>query len=247
MESRIVSLDSRARVHGIFNRIASSGKSTLANALSLKLREITDRPITFLDGDVIRTHLSHGLGFSQEDRETNITRVGFVAKEITRHGGIVICALVAPFARARNIVREMISETGGYIEAYVSTPLDVCEKRDRKGMHKKAREGVIRQFTGISDAYEVPEAPEITIDTVNAGPADIIEYEAVKNEFYDLYPLYQYANLILKENLQIEREIRTIRKSWLWKLLTPLCWLDDYLRQQRQRGRLHKRLTKAYG
>ncbi|HTM63832.1 MAG TPA: bifunctional sulfate adenylyltransferase/adenylylsulfate kinase [Gammaproteobacteria bacterium] len=155
--------------------LPSSGKSTLANALSLKLRELTDRPITFLDGDVIRTHLSHGLGFSQEDRETNITRVGFVAKEITRHGGIVICALVAPFARARNIVREMISEAGGYIEAYVSTPLEVCEQRDRKGMYKKAREGVIRQFTGVSDTYEVPESPEIMIDTVNASPAEIID------------------------------------------------------------------------
>lgn len=155
--------------------LPSSGKSTLANALSLKLRELTDRPITFLDGDVIRTHLSYGLGFSQEDRETNITRVGFVAKEITRHGGIVICALVAPFARARKIVREMISETGGYIEAYVATPLEVCELRDRKGMYKKAREGVIRQFTGVSDVYEAPEAPEITIDTVNLAPADIID------------------------------------------------------------------------
>lgn len=154
--------------------LPSSGKSTLANALSLKLRELTDRPITFLDGDVIRTHLSYGLGFSQEDRETNITRVGFVAKEITRHGGIVICALVAPFARARKIVREMISETGGYIEAYVATPLEVCELRDRKGMYKKAREGVIRQFTGVSDVYETPEAPEITIDTVHSSPADII-------------------------------------------------------------------------
>ena len=155
--------------------LPSSGKSTLANALSLKLRELTDRPITFLDGDVIRTHLSYGLGFSQEDREINITRVGFVAKEINRHNGIVICALVAPFARARNIVREMIAETGGYIEAYVATPLDVCELRDRKGMYKKAREGVIRQFTGVSDVYEVPESPEILIDTVNAEPTEIID------------------------------------------------------------------------
>jgi sulfate adenylyltransferase len=155
--------------------LPSSGKSTLANALSLKLREITDRPITLLDGDVIRTHLSRGLGFSQEDREENITRVGFVAKEITRHGGIVICALVAPFTRARNIVRGMIAEVGGYIEAYVATPLDICEMRDRKGMYKKAREGVIQQFTGVSDVYEAPENPEIIIDTVNLNPADIIE------------------------------------------------------------------------
>lgn len=155
--------------------LPSSGKSTLANALSLQLRELTDRPITLLDGDVIRTHLSRGLGFSQEDREENITRVGFVAKEITRHGGIVICALVAPFARARKIVREMVTEAGGYIEAYVATPLDVCEVRDRKGMYKKAREGVILQFTGVSDVYEAPESPEITIDTVHTEPSDIID------------------------------------------------------------------------
>lgn len=155
--------------------LPSSGKSTLANALLLRLREITDRPITLLDGDVIRNHLSRGLGFSQEDRETNITRVGFVAKEVTRHGGIVICALVAPFAKARNMVREMITEVGGYIEIYVSTPLSTCEKRDRKGLYKQAREGLVKQFTGISDPYESPLAAEITIDTDNAGPEDIID------------------------------------------------------------------------
>jgi len=155
--------------------LPSSGKSTLANALLLKLREITERQITLLDGDVIRTHLSHGLGFSQEDREANITRVGFVAKEVTRHGGIVICALVAPFERARNIVREMISEVGGFIEVFVSTPLSVCEQRDRKGMYKKAREGIIKQFTGISDPYELPSAPEIRIDTANVGPEEVID------------------------------------------------------------------------
>jgi len=155
--------------------LPSSGKSTLANALSLKLRELTERQITLLDGDVIRTHLSHGLGFSQEDREANITRVGFVAQEITRHGGIVICALVSPFARARNIVRQMISEVGGFIEVYVETPLAVCEARDRKGMYKKARDGVIKQFTGVSDPYEAPTAAEIKINTANIGPDEVID------------------------------------------------------------------------
>lgn len=154
--------------------LPSSGKSTVANALSLTLRELTGRPITLLDGDVIRTHLSRGLGFSEEDRETNVTRVGFVAKEITRHGGIVICALVAPFARARKLVREMISEAGGFIEIYISTPIDVCEARDRKGFYKKAREGVIKQFTGVSDPYELPESPEINIDTSHASPEEIV-------------------------------------------------------------------------
>jgi sulfate adenylyltransferase len=154
--------------------LPSSGKSTLANALLLTLREITGRPITLLDGDVIRTHLSRGLGFNREDRETNITRVGFVAKEITKHGGIVICALVAPFIKARENVREMVSEEGGFIEIYVSTPLSVCEARDRKGLYKKAREGIVKQFTGISDPYEEPVSPEIKIDTVNREPEEVI-------------------------------------------------------------------------
>lgn len=155
--------------------LPSSGKSTLANALLIKLREMTERHITLLDGDVIRTHLSKGLGFSAEDRETNIARVGFVAKEITKHGGIAICALVAPFAKSRHLVRQMVSEVGGFIEIYVSTSLSVCEARDRKGLYKKAREGLIKQFTGVSDPYEAPVAPEIKIDTACVGPEQIIE------------------------------------------------------------------------
>lgn len=155
--------------------LPSSGKSTIANALFIKLRELTDRHITLLDGDVIRHHLSQGLGFSQQDRETNVTRVGFVAKEITRHGGIVICALVAPFAKARDIVREMIAEVGGYIETHVATPLSVCETRDRKGLYKKARAGLVQQFTGISDPYEIPTSPEIAIDTANVGPDEVTD------------------------------------------------------------------------
>ena len=154
--------------------LPSSGKSTLANALSLKLRELTSRPITLLDGDIIRTHLSKGLGFSLEDRETNIARVGFVAREITRHGGIVICALVAPYAKARNLVRQMVAEVGGFIEVYVATPLATCEERDRKGLYKKAREGLIKQFTGIDDPYEIPAEPEIAIDTANKAPEEVV-------------------------------------------------------------------------
>jgi sulfate adenylyltransferase len=155
--------------------LPSSGKSTLANALLIKLREITERQVTLLDGDVIRTHLSHGLGFSREDRETNITRVGFVAKEITKHGGIAICALVAPFSRPRDEVRQMVSEVGGYIEIYVATSLAVCEKRDRKGLYKKAREGLIKQFTGVSDPYEEPSNPEMKIETSEATPEEIVD------------------------------------------------------------------------
>ena len=155
--------------------LPSSGKSTIANALVLKLREVTDRRATLLDGDIIRTHLSKGLGFSLEDRETNVTRVGFVAKEITKHGGIAICALVSPFARARNIVREMISEVGGFIEVHVATDLDICEQRDRKGLYKQARAGVIKQFTGVSDPYEEPINPEIKLDTANQAPNETVD------------------------------------------------------------------------
>lgn len=158
-----------------FTGLPSSGKSTLANALSFKLRELANRQVTLLDGDIIRTHLSRGLGFSQEDREMNITRVGFVAKEITRHGGIAICALVAPFEKARSLVREMISEVGGFIEVYVATPVTICEARDRKGLYKKARAGLITQFTGVSDPYEVPENAELKMDTANVSPAEMIE------------------------------------------------------------------------
>jgi len=155
--------------------LPSSGKSTLANALSLKLREMTDRQISLLDGDVIRTHLSKGLGFSYEDRIANITRVGFVAKEVTRHRGIAICALVAPFVKARSLVRQMISEVGGFIEIFVSTPLEVCEARDRKGLYVKARKGLISQFTGVSDPYEAPASAEITIDTSHHEPEAVLE------------------------------------------------------------------------
>lgn len=155
--------------------LPSSGKSTIANALLLKLRELSERQITILDGDIIRTHLSKGLGFSREDRETNITRVGFVAKEITKHGGIAICALVAPYKNAREKVRQLISEVGGFIEVYVSTPLSTCETRDRKSLYKKAREGLLKQFTGISDPYEAPETPEIEIDTSKHTPNKIID------------------------------------------------------------------------
>ena len=145
----------------------SSGKTTIAQGLAIKLRELTQRQVTLLDGDEIRTHLASELGFSREDRETNIKRVAFVAKEIAKHKGITLCALVAPFSSARTIFREMVSETGGFIEIYVSTPLSVCEMRDRKGLYKKARAGLVSQFTGTSDPYEKPLNPEISLDTSN--------------------------------------------------------------------------------
>ncbi|HVE44546.1 MAG TPA: bifunctional sulfate adenylyltransferase/adenylylsulfate kinase [Gammaproteobacteria bacterium] len=155
--------------------LPSAGKSTLANALSLKLREMTDREISILDGDVIRTHLSKGLGFSREDRELNISRVGFVASRITKHRGIAICALVAPFRSAREQVRRMVTEVGGYIEVHVATALSICEQRDRKGMYKQARAGLISQFTGVSDVYEEPLEPEICLDTAVLDPVAAID------------------------------------------------------------------------
>jgi sulfate adenylyltransferase len=152
-----------------------SGKSTLANVLMIQLQEMTHRKITLLDGDIVRAQLSPDLGFTAADRELNITRIGFVANEITKHGGIAICALVAPFENTRKKVRNNIQENGGFIEIYVSTPLDVCEKRDRKKLYQAARQGLIKQFTGISDPYEPPASPELSIDT-----AAVFLEEAVK-------------------------------------------------------------------
>jgi sulfate adenylyltransferase len=154
--------------------LPSSGKSTIANALSLKLRELTDRQITMLDGDIVRHYFSQGLGFSRADRELNITRVGFIAKEVTKHRGIAICAVVAPFANARDKVREMVTEVGGFVEVYVNTPLTTCEKRDRKGLYKKARAGLIQNFTGVNDPYEAPTSPELSIDTSHMKVSDAI-------------------------------------------------------------------------
>ena len=151
-----------------FTGLSSAGKSTIADILTQKLME-HGRQITVLDGDVVRTHLSKGLGFSAEDRDTNILRIGFVAAEIARHNGAVICAAISPYRAARNQVRDLVGNEN-FILVYVSTPLDVCEDRDVKGLYKKARSGALKGFTGIDDPYEVPEAPEITIDTVKSDP-----------------------------------------------------------------------------
>ncbi len=151
-----------------FTGLSGSGKSTLANGLKAKLFEAGCLQVTMLDGDVVRTHLSSELGFSKEDRSINVRRVGYVAGEITRHGGIVICSLIAPYEADRLANREMISSLGGYVEVHVSTPLEVCEARDEKGLYAKARLGIINDFTGISDPYEAPSNPELVIDTSQA-------------------------------------------------------------------------------
>jgi sulfate adenylyltransferase len=153
-----------------FTGLSGSGKSTIANALMMKLMETGGRAISLLDGDVVRKNLSSELGFSKEHRDLNIRRIGYVASEITKNGGIAICAPIAPYASTRRIVRDMISRLGGFIEIHVATPLDVCEDRDRKGLYAKARAGIIKEFTGISDPYEVPENPEMEIDTANISP-----------------------------------------------------------------------------
>jgi sulfate adenylyltransferase len=153
-----------------FTGLSGSGKSTIANALMVKLMEAGGRPISLLDGDIVRKNLSSELGFSREHRDLNIQRIGYVASEITKNGGIAICAPIAPYASTRRIVRDMISPLGGFIEIHVATPLEVCEERDRKGLYAKARAGIIKEFTGISDPYEVPEKAEMVIDTENISP-----------------------------------------------------------------------------
>jgi sulfate adenylyltransferase len=147
-----------------FTGLSGAGKSATAEVLAVLLNE-EGRRVTVLDGDVVRTHLSRGLGFSKEDRDLNILRIGFVASEIVRHGGVVLCAAVSPYRGARNEVRRMIG-TDRFIEVFVDTPLDVCEARDTKGMYAKARLGQLTGFTGIDDPYESPETPEIVLDTV---------------------------------------------------------------------------------
>ena len=145
--------------------LSGSGKSTIANAVQSRLMELTTRPVTLLDGDVVRMHLSKGLGFSKADRSTNVQRIGYVASEIVKHRGIVICAPIAPYTSDRAINRRMISRGGGYVEVFVNAPLHVCEARDVKGLYAKARAGIIKGFTGIDDPYEAPAHAEVECNT----------------------------------------------------------------------------------
>ena len=161
-----------------FTGLSGSGKSTAANALMVKLMEMGGRQVSLLDGDVVRKHLSSELGFSKEHRDLNIRRIGYVASEITKSGGIALCAPIAPYAETRRRVREMIEPHGGFIEVHVATPLEVCEQRDRKGLYAKARAGLIKGFTGISDPYEVPENAEMSVDTSNLTP-DLVAHRIV--------------------------------------------------------------------
>jgi sulfate adenylyltransferase len=155
-----------------FTGLPSAGKSTIANVLLVKLMEMGFLPVTLLDGDIVRRHLSSELGFSREHRDINIRRIGFVASEITKNGGIAICAPIAPYESVREEVRQMIAPRGGFVLVHVATPLSTCEERDRKGLYVKAREGLIKEYTGISDPYEAPQNANLTIDTSELTPEE---------------------------------------------------------------------------
>jgi sulfate adenylyltransferase len=150
--------------------LSGSGKSTIAKIIYARFLEVGDRPVTLLDGDIVRQNLSSELSFSKEHRDLNVQRIGFVAGEITKNRGIAICAPIAPYAVTRSEIRRSIENFGGFAEVHVSTPLEVCEKRDRKGMYAKARAGLIRDFTGIDAPYETPRSPEVRIDTTAITP-----------------------------------------------------------------------------
>ena len=167
-----------------FTGLSGSGKSTLANGLMVKLLENGNRPVTLLDGDIVRTHLSSELGFSKEHRSLNVRRIGFVASEITKNKGIAICAPIAPYKKDRRSNRDLISKLGGYIEIHVSTSIEKCEERDAKGLYKLAREGVIKEFTGISDPYEAPENAEVVIDSSGIKPEKLVD--KIYNQIHEL-------------------------------------------------------------
>jgi sulfate adenylyltransferase len=163
-----------------FTGLSGAGKSTVANVLMSRFLEQGERPVTLLDGDLVRKFLSSELGFSKDHRDVNIRRIGFVASEITKNGGIALCAPIAPYDAVRKEVRELIVQRAGFILVHVSTPLEECERRDRKGLYAKARAGIVKGFTGISDPYEVPEDAEIDLDTTDLSPLDaalrVMEY-----------------------------------------------------------------------
>jgi sulfate adenylyltransferase len=158
-----------------FTGLSGAGKSTIAAALRAMLDGKCGQPVTLLDGDAVRKNLSSDLGFSKQDRDTNIRRIGFVAREATMRGGIAICAQIAPYDAARKAARRMLEEAGGFVLVHVATPLDVCEKRDPKGLYAKARAGLIPSFTGISDPYEPPPDAEVVVDTTDVSVEEAAE------------------------------------------------------------------------
>jgi sulfate adenylyltransferase len=152
-----------------FTGLSGSGKSTIANVLLTKFLEVGGRPVTLLDGDLVRKNLSSELGFSKEHRDINIRRIGYVASEITKNGGIAICAPIAPYDATRKRVREIVEANGGFILVHLATSIETCEQRDRKGLYAKARAGILKEFTGISDPYEIPTDADVVIDTAEVS------------------------------------------------------------------------------
>ncbi|MHB1085172.1 MAG: bifunctional sulfate adenylyltransferase/adenylylsulfate kinase [Thiobacillus sp.] len=165
-----------------FTGLSGAGKSTLARSLAARLMEMGGRSVTLLDGDIVRRHLSSELGFSKAHRDINVRRIGFVASEITKNCGIAICAPIAPYHQIRRDVRGMIEAVGGFVEIHVATPIETCESRDRKGLYAKARAGLIPEFTGVSDPYEIPENPELAIDTTRLGIDEAVQQILLKLE-----------------------------------------------------------------
>ena len=165
-----------------FTGLSGAGKSTIARALAARLMEMGGRAVTLLDGDIVRRHLSSELGFNKAHRDINVRRIGFVASEITKNRGIAVCAPIAPYRQTRRDVRHMIEAVGGFVEIFVATPIETCESRDRKGLYAKARAGLIPEFTGVSDPYEVPEKPELAVDTTSLGIYEAVQQVLLKLE-----------------------------------------------------------------
>ncbi|MBE9532167.1 MAG: adenylyl-sulfate kinase, partial [Proteobacteria bacterium] len=165
-----------------FTGLLGAGKATIANALRVKLLEMGGRPITLLDGKKVQKYLSSELDASKEDKEINIKRIGFVASEITKAGGVAICTPIAPYAEVRQRVKDMVAPNGGFLEVYVSTPIDVCEERDTRGLYEMARSWSVEDFTGISEAYEAPQDPDLEIDMQDCSPDEAAQRILIKLE-----------------------------------------------------------------
>ena len=173
--------------------LPGAGKTTLAEALMSKLLEVGQRSVTVLDGDRMRQLLSSDLGFSKADRLQHLRRLGFVAREITKHRGIAICAVIAPYQSIRDDLRRMIGSEGGFVEVFLDTPVNVCESRDKKGFYHQARLGNLKNFTGINGPYEKPESPNLVIDMSKVTPLEAVQQVILKTRKYGLLHLDSFV------------------------------------------------------